>query len=84
MSGKLDIDCMAGDLGNRAKAGDVAVEAPPRPADGRGDFGGSPAAAALPSAPAPGASSPLEAVLTVLRGYWRVWRAFENARWERV
>lgn len=65
------MDCMAGDLGNRAKAGDVAVEAPPRPADGRGDLGGSPAAGLLSApapAPAPGASSPLEAVLTVLRG----------------
>lgn len=66
MSGRLDMDCMTGDLGKRAKAGDVAVEPPPRPADGRGDFGGRPAAlSALAPAPAPGAPSPLEAVLTV-------------------
>lgn len=71
MSGKLDMDCMMG-LGNLDEAGDVAVLPPPRPAEGSGDFGGSPAAAAaLLASPAPAAAgaplrSPLEAVLTVL------------------
>lgn len=59
MSGRLDMDCMTG-LGKR-EVGDVGE---PRPAEGRGDLGGRPAAA--PSAR--GASDPLEAVLAVLRG----------------
>lgn len=70
MSGKLDMDCMMG-LGNLDEAGDVAALPPPRPAEGSGDFGGNPAAAALLVSSAPAAAgaplcSPLEAVLTVL------------------
>lgn len=53
------MDCITG-LGNRDE-GDVGEL---RPEDGRGDLGGRPAAALS----ARGASSPLEAVLTVLRG----------------